>query len=414
MANLSAYLDFTVTLDFVQGKVVVKDTSTYPEGIAQGITSIVKVKQPDTITVEGNWETPDITHNGTGLTDAIIELRTQADNTPQQGTYAVTYEVDHPDYTPTTLKKSFQLSYERPEAVVREAFDVFTPNLSLEDLTDYNSSAFDAPTISRFWEVQVGTVGETSGTGATLDLALNSNYYDARYYISLTTTLTYQHSTYSYVTVKDRVFVDLETSANTPPTFTALLTYLKEIKERFDSLESDVKTTTARQEYEYAESILQHIKSRICKSDTVNLYPQIQDFLNVYYERVSSVYTNTNAPIATYNYDDVDCGIDGGVVNDPRISTTHINNWNEAYNSIPPDDLEFIVGITEGAPISGTDAFVSNALVNRRVRLSIGGQPVPSIASVGSYHFAKPKVSNTLTLTGYKWGIGDYVKIEFY
>jgi hypothetical protein len=414
LANLSAYLNCSISLDYIRGKVVLKDTSLYPDGVAAGITGIVSVKQPDMIAVEGDWDAPNITFNGSVLTDGEVELRTQADGTPQQGLYTVTYEVDHPDYSPTKIVKTFQLSYVRSEVTIQEYFDVFTPNLSLQDTTNYNAGAFNAPTISRVWNVSVGTVGTVSGTAQTLDLALNSNYYDAKYTIGLTTELVMVHSTYSYLTVRDRVFQDTVLTANTPPTFTTLQTYLKEIKAKFDGLESDVKTVSARQSYEYAESILAHIKSRICKGDTMNLYPQIQDFLNVYYDYTSSLYVNTNLPIATYGYADVDCGVGGGVLIDARISTEHINNWNAAFGAIPPDDLEFVVGVTEGAPVADTDTFTSNALVNRRVRLFIGKIPQATISVNGDPYYEKPKASDTLTVYGYKWMTGDYIKIEFY
>jgi hypothetical protein len=415
LANLSAYLDFTILLDYTTGKVVLTDASAYPEGVAAGITGIVTVKQPDGIQVEGSWDTPNVIHNGTQLTKGEVELRGQADNTPQQGIYIVEYEVDHAAYAPTKVSKTFQLSYLRSEVKVTELFDVFTPNLSFLDDTDYNRSAFDAPVISRYWEVQAGTVDIVTGAAVALDLALNSNYYDAAYTASLTVSLTYQHTTYAYLTVKDSVFSDFTTTANTPPAFPTLLAYLKEIKQRFDSLESDVKTVAARQAYEYAESLLADIKSRICRGDTMNLYPQIQDFLNVYYDYTGTLYVNTNLPIAAYDYVGVDCGNDGGSLTDARITTQMIANWNTAYGSIPPDDILLEVGIDEDAPIAGTSTYTNNAMTGFRVRLYIGGLKLNSVRSInGDPYYTKVKASNTLTLTGMSWNTGDKIQIEHY
>jgi hypothetical protein len=305
MSDLSAYLDFKISLDFKQGKIVISDTSAYPAGVSSAIKGIISVQQPDRIWVNGDWNSPSIVFQGSVLSSGLVELRSQANGKPQQGVYTITYTVDHPDYTPTTSTKTFILSYAPVEPVIRPSFDVFTPSIKASDSTVYDVSGFNTPSLSKQWHAQVGTIGSVSGSSDILDLVINSGYYDAVYDITLTVQATYQHTVYSFLTVIDELTATYRTTADTPPSFPAMEGYLKEIKSKYDNLSPVQRTVSNRQDYEYAAGLLGQIKSRICKGDTVNLYPQIQDFINVYNQYSSSLYQNTNTTIPTYDYSSV-------------------------------------------------------------------------------------------------------------
>lgn len=406
-------MDITIALDFKQGKIVVTDNSSYPAGVAANIKGVIYTKQPDTIERNGDWESPDIIYSGGVLKKGKVELRKQANQKPQQGAYVVKYTVDHPDYTPSTITKTFVLSYQPSEISIEKRFDVFTPSLKVNDGTDYSKGGFNIPSVSRVWGAAIAGVGAVAGNTQLFDLVYSGQYYDAAYAINLETSLTYQHSIYDYLTVVDKVTGALVTTANTPPSYTTMAGYLKTLKERLDASES-CNIKAAKDDYVYAESLLNQIKSRICSSDFVGLYDQIQDYLNVYHRHVTVAYTNTAQPIPTYDYSDVDCGTGGGSGNDPRISSTDINNWNAAVNSIAPNDLEFEIGVTAGGPIAGTDTFSLPAFVNRRVRLTVNKIPVSQIDWQNNFYYSKPLISDTITIYNYTWGAGDLVQIQFY
>jgi hypothetical protein len=414
MPNLSAYLDFNVRMDFNQNKIFIIDTSSYPTGVAENIQGIVTVEQPDSITVEGDFDDPNITYESGELTEGEVELRLDYEGLPQKGTYTITYTADHPDYSPTSKTKTFEFTYTPVEVSISETFDVFTPNLKLNDDTDYDVDGFDRTSTSRLWNVTVGNVTTIAGTSSIVDLVYNSNYYDAEYSANLTTNLTYQHQVYDYLTVVDEQDADYETTANTPPDFPTLQSYLKEIKAVFDALNSVEQTTSRRQSYEYAESILQHIKNRICAGDTVGLYSQVQDFLNVYYDYTSSLYVNTNEPIPTYDYESCDCGDNSGNVPPAviAITQTDINSWNEAFGAIPPADLWYIVGVTAGAPGNGESTFQKSDFVNWTINLSINKIEQSPIEWDGQY-YDKPSESDTLTLHNMAFVTGDLIHIQF-
>lgn len=233
------------------------------------------------------------------------------------------------------------------------------------------------------------------GTSSVLDLIYNTNYYDAAYNISLITDLTYQHSTYSYLSVVDRRTGSLQTTADTPPSFTTLQGYLKTIKKRFDDLQSCSKTTNARQDYEYAASLLQHIKNRICSNDTVGLDDQIADFLNIYYQHVSHVYVNTNTAILAYDFTAVCSG---------STSTT---------GTVAPTDLEFIVGTTPNAPIAGTSTWDLAVFGGYDIRIFRSRIKQSQISYNSEPYYTKTKALTIVNLFGDTWQTGELIQIEF-
>jgi hypothetical protein len=110
MADLSGYIDFDLLLDFTQNKIILTDTGNYPVGVRQTLTGIVKITQPDGISVQGTFiPVPDIVWNGTDLTQAIKELRLTSKATAQQGTYTIVYQI-YDGVTVTTLTRQFQLA----------------------------------------------------------------------------------------------------------------------------------------------------------------------------------------------------------------------------------------------------------------------------------------------------------------
>jgi hypothetical protein len=150
LPDLSAYLNCNIQLNYRTNKLVLHDSSNYPAGVNTGITGIVTITQPDTITRTGSYSTPDVIYSGGVLTDASIDLRLQADGYPQQGTYTVVYQVDHPSYTPTTLTRIFVLSYKGASPIITQLFDVFTPSLKVQDTTDYSKGDLIRPLLPGF------------------------------------------------------------------------------------------------------------------------------------------------------------------------------------------------------------------------------------------------------------------------
>lgn len=368
MANLDAYIDFDVRLDFDAPQITITDVGTYPVGVNAGILGIVKITQPDGIIVQGTWSSPDITWNGTILTPAIKELRLTAAGTPQCGTYTVEYTIDHPSYTPTVLTKSFDLNITLPTANITVGFDVFTPELTLTDDTNYAISNFTFVSITREWEVAVGSVTQITGTTQVLDLAYLGNYYDAVYLAFFGSFTTMTHDTYDYLTIFYKTQWEDTLEANTPPAINDLVECLNELKAQLDA-EADVNCcTTLENKYGKAERRLSHLIHTLLAGFTDGALNLITEFINL---TACAYSVNRNQPILPYDL------------------TLYIN-----LGSLPTP-YDFIV--TSGSFVtSGSTNKVITAFIGFNIQFYRGGALQSTVANGGSY-YTWNKVTGQLT-----------------
>lgn len=390
MPDLSAYLDFSVHLNYQTGRLVLTDTSAYPGGIGADITGIINCTQPDGIEVTGDFTSPDVVYATSH--DGDIELRPDNLGEPQNGIYTITYTVRHPSYSDTTKTKTFTLRYARPQGVIANLFDVFAPNLSFSDDTNYDQDDFSTPVKTRTWNVQVGSAGAVTSSDPSADLQVLGSYYDAVYEATLDVTLLYFSTVYSYLSLTDTIHAYKKTSANTPPTFTTLKEYLKEINERRSEDTTLRRINNFREDYQLASDLLDLIKQRICDNDTLNLYDLVQEFLNIYYNRVSAVYYNTDTSILPYDYSDVDCASGGG----------------SGSGSGGSNPLSFIVGTTAGAPTAGASTWTHSAITTG-TRLIRNTTPVATISWNGNAYYTV--TGNTITLHGDTFKTDDLLQI---
>ena len=300
MPDLSAYINFTVRFDYTQNKFVLTDTGTYPGGVANNLIGIFDITHPDQIREDGAWATPDISWSGSALTAGLRDLRRNAQNKPQCGTYTFKYTIDHPSYTPTVLTKTVNFQYVPVTGVITKSFDVFTPQLRALDNVNYAISGYTIASTVRSWVATVGTVGTVTGATATLDLAIAGVYYDAAYNIALSTTLVYNNSNDTWVSIKDVVASTLNTQANTPPDTCSLLAYLNTIKQRADDLAASCHPyEVAKKAYEYAANLYFHILERLKAGSTTGVIDSVNEFLTIYYN-AAPAYVNTNTAIIPY------------------------------------------------------------------------------------------------------------------
>lgn len=238
MADLSAYVDFSVHLDV--NNVIVTDTSDYPGGVAPTITGIVSCTQPDGITRDGSFTSPDVYWDGSELTQAEFELRLSDDGKLQNGVYTLVYTVHATGYDPTIKTKSFLIDITYPTADITDLTDVFTPSLEERDDTDYDLDGFGTSTIERAWVALIRYVGTSiatvTGTAQLFDMAYGGYYYDANYSISLVSTVTYQmNGDYDWVTITIKVSGSSVIDAYTPPTLAELRALIEEMKRQIEA-----------------------------------------------------------------------------------------------------------------------------------------------------------------------------------
>lgn len=305
MPDLSAFIDFSVKINVTGGTpvMILTDTSAYPVGVPPGITGYFSVTSPDGGVDSGSWSSLDVTWNGSILTPKNQNLRTASDGQVQQGSYTVTYYATHASYAPTVLSRTFTFSFTKPTLDIDENFDVFTPELSYTDSTSYGVSNYDAPTITRAWNVTSTPTGAITGSSVSLDLIYLGNYYDADYTGTFTVDLLYQHSTYDYLTVELELTESLSSSADTPPDCSAVIEYLSDLKAEMDASDScSYLYKDLKAKYEYASSLLNHIKTAGAAGDYSSISDYLAEYILVTNNYVTPAYTNTNAVIDGYDF----------------------------------------------------------------------------------------------------------------
>lgn len=304
--DLSSYINFNVELDIrnrVSARWILTDNGTYPFGVAAGITGIFKIIQPDGGVYNGSWASPDVVYASGALQPASIILRLATGLTVQPGTYIIVYTIDHASYSPTTLTKTFTITYTSPVPVLTPSIDVFVPIIGITDETVYTASGYTIGSLTRAWSVVVGTVGTVTGTSATQDVGISGNYYDAAYAATLVANFVGLSTTYSYLTIRDRLTTIDDFDAWTPPNSITLRGYLTTLKARLDALvNTDEPYDDAKKDYEYAYVLYMHIKVRVCSGDTVGVWTYIQEILDILHYHTVIPNTHTNAAIAGYDY----------------------------------------------------------------------------------------------------------------
>lgn len=316
MANLDAYIDFSVRLEKspTASAMVLTDPDNYPAGVDTTLVGYFVITQPDTITVQGNFGTPDIEWDGSALTTATKELRLRATGGFQQGTYTIEYHVEAAGYDETVLTKTFSLSYNSPTLTVTDNFDVFTPDLSVTDATEYDDQAnITFTSVTRAWEATIisveGTNQDINASTATFQLSYLGTYYDSQYDVSLTATANYTLSAPSdWVTIEDEQEFEETYYAFIPPTLIELLEMLTEYKETVDAGSCICGSGCASncdtliQTYSLAVSIYTHIVERGRENVITGLDAYVIQLKKLLNNCINPAYTNTNEAIPSYDW----------------------------------------------------------------------------------------------------------------
>lgn len=378
--DLSSYISFLVKADITDVAsplFVLTDNSVYPDGVVP--TGIFTITQPDGLVRTGSFDSPDIVASN-GIKE--INLRLDCDNKLQKGEYAIKYEVDAAGYDRTTLSRTFTISYTKPEVVLENNFDSFTPSLECQDITNYTITGF-AGTVARSWSATIEGVGVITGTdSASFDLKYGASYYDAKYDIQFSSTVTYQSSVYSLLSIKDLFTKEVIIDVYTPASSAQLLAGLTNLKAKLDALiNSCQKYDTAKADYEYAYTLYAHAMKRICAGDKTGVYTYINEITAIINNNVAPVLTHTNAPIAAYVYD---CGSGGS---DPVV----------------PFVLEVVAGTAEAIAagiIVGATTFENDLIANKYLKVFRGNGYVPGIDPLnGGEFYTKTYISNTITFS---------------
>lgn len=288
-------ISFNVRYDLTSAPtLVLTDATTYHVG-AIGIFTIT---QPDGYVRTGNFSSPDISSSGGTLSTA---LRLSSTGGVQCGTYTIKYEIRTTDLVISTFTREFVFTYVPVELNLKENFDVFTPSLSYSDMTLYGVNNYSNISPTRAWTAVSIPTGTKTANTSTISLQHNGSYYDAVYTITLVSTLTYQHTTYAWLSVLEAVNKTVVAEACTPEPLEDIIAMMETLRQNSINCAGDLPI------FEKAQSLFSHLMDQV-KMALLNNIPQ--DGIYDTYEDLMAILRNgqpcvhTNLPIDPYDLGD--------------------------------------------------------------------------------------------------------------
>lgn len=304
MADLSAYIDFKVTLDKSTSpyKIIVTDSGSYAPELIPDITARFDVLQPDGIVLSTLGETPDIQYNAGILRPGSKELRPASDDSFQRGLYVITYRLTAPNFDETEKTKSFYVNFKPPKAAISPSLDVFTPALKANDITGYLISGFTLKSVDRSWRGNLHDLGVIEGHDEIFDLALNGEYYDASYSVTLNATVSYYLNSAPWVTVKDKITTQASFATEVPLSLDAILTELNAYETKM-GINCYTADSVTKNNYVLATALFQNLLLRGNTGNAkVPLTKTIDNIQRVLNNGIEPIYEVSNEVIRPYTF----------------------------------------------------------------------------------------------------------------
>lgn len=394
MANLAAYIDFTIIMSKAQVSPIIKitDPNQYPMGVGATAFGYFTIRQPDGISVTfGSFASPSIFWSFDAFIQPEFELRLNTVLSFQNGGYMITYYLRASGYDDTTLTKTFTLSYSRPVLSVSHVFDIFTPALSATDSTAYTQSGMTVSSNLYTWEVDIisveGTTQTIGGSLATIALAYLGDYYDSRYDITLTSNPQYNlEAPADWVNVIDDLELSTTLYAQIPQTIEELDLALQALKDESDAAAINCNTgTVLKERYIYANALYSDFRRKGCDNEIAGLTKTYFQLIKLFNNDVNPTYENTNEIIPAYDFQ---CAGTGAV------------NWDNIINKPNTELIEWTVGAV-GFPGVGattlTDARLNNVTDDRVILVRNGIPQFASDQGDGDSYFTKVTTDSFLT-----------------
>ncbi len=378
-------LSFNVKFSLIGAPtLVLTDTTSSPP---VGMVGIFSITQPDGYVRTGDIDDPDITAAGG---EFEFPLTLDSEGNVQCGEYIIVFTANAPSYLSTDFTRTFDFDYTPVELDMVENFDVFTPELTYNDATDYARDGYNNGSITRAWEAVSTPTGTLTATTQLFDLIFGGDYYDANYAIELVASLLYTHQTLSWLTIEEQITDSVDTYAMTPPT-------VEELVEQLDALQATIESMdrTCREacdlimDYTYAEALLGQIIRKACMSLTTGIFDMLTRLITILNDNHIPTYVPTNDVITAYDTSAL-CGGGGG------------------GDLVQKEPKTYVVGATAGAPTAATNSWTLPAFEDSWIVIFLNGQPVPvSDPLNGSYYTTKVLGSTTISITNYVWQAGD-------
>lgn len=359
------------------------------------LTGYFSITQPDCITVNGSFDTPDIRWTGTSLNIFTKALRLGSDQLFQKGKYKITLYASHPDFTQGLFTREFIFDYKPAAQVIGENFDLFTPQLGYTDSTVYTKTDYAILSETESWIALTDAGLVTPSTTSSFDLIIAGHYYDSSYDVSYIKTIIYQNLTNTWLSISQEFIYEVTGIAYIPQNSATLIAYLEAIRPSDDPTCCD---DLAQQLYDKALALYKVIRDKICDHSTTGLKAYFDEFYRLTHNYQSYSYTNTNGIIPVYDFT---TGCSGGDI--PSGETV-------VFEGIVGGE-EVITGTinTLSGFIAGSYTLTLFDFIGLRVEMNRGGQDSPTI---GPYAGFIKDINSDSILLAFPLIDDEYIKIK--
>lgn len=299
--NLTGQISFTVVLDLTGvPSLVLTAATTIAIGDQPNLTGTFTITQPDGITTTSGIA---IAWNGTTYPSYTAPLRLGNDQLYQKGTYAIAFNAQCTGYTNGLFSRIWDMEYKPVLQTLVPAFDCFTPALLYNDTTIYGVGGYVVAAQSSAWTA-TSIAGTVTSSAPLFDMAIVGKYYDCIYTIGYIKTLTYQHTTYTWLSVKQKFTVgNIIKQAYIPATMTVMLTYLVNLQLLRDaSITNCIQYSLLSIVFENASDLYQIMRARVCSGNTVSLIDTFTQFYGLTHNYQPFLAVNTNGVIPRYDF----------------------------------------------------------------------------------------------------------------
>ena len=301
-------IDFNWEFDLINTPTLkITDSSTY-SAAQTGVKVFITITRPDGYVRNFNSEVADISGDSGSLSTFSYILGLANDGDPIRGVYKIDYNFTVGSDSTVKKTKSFDYQYEKNTLVLKQDVNEFTPLVIVkDDTTSYDVSGYTTSSISRVFTGSISALSKTLHTKTTAT-STNANrqyrleeienddvFYDAEYSVTCALTSVHTHSTYSWVTVKEKITSTLKVDVYKPPTKAEMIDEFDELRnliEQYDGVNKQLYDKYSA-DYEFVMSSFDHLTRRLAAGDSDKENNEIiKDIIAILRNNVSRSHTN--------------------------------------------------------------------------------------------------------------------------
>ena len=250
-----------------------------------------------------DFNTPDISAP-LGYVDVVAP--TDTSGSVLTGSYTFNFITLDSSLTQRELVKTINFDWIAPTVTINNISDSALPEVKFQDVTAYTpSGSFTGVVTSRTFSVAMPSTSAVSGTTpststAILDAVVSSNYYEGDYVPSLSTVITYTHTSVSGLTVLLTSVTTKAFSIKKAPTRNELVTRINAFRAIIDGYKTknDTQFQILTTQYDTLISLYFHLIERVYSSTLDGSQDILNEILNILNTYTS--YTYQSGPISAF------------------------------------------------------------------------------------------------------------------